>query len=115
MPYVALQEPYESLLYMLNLILNTMLQVWKEKAKGLKLDFEMKMLNMKNKEKDDQEAGKFIINKSVNRGPFMPDSQYNGTTFNFNYLLDNDSPQKQAPNGTAPVKTDSRAAPGHFE
>jgi len=34
----------------------------------------MKMLNMKNKEKDDQEAGKFIINKSVNRGPFMPDS-----------------------------------------
>jgi len=54
--------------------------VWKEKAKGLKLDFEMKMLNMKNKEKDDQEA-------------------------------DIDSPQKQAPNGTAPVKTDSRAAP----
>jgi len=26
---------------------------WKEKARGLKLDFEMKMLHMKNKEKDD--------------------------------------------------------------
>lgn len=44
---------------MLTLILIAMLQVWKEKAKGLKLDYEMKMLNMKNKEKDDQEAGKF--------------------------------------------------------
>lgn len=30
--------------------------VWKEKAKGLKLDYEMKILNMKNKEKDDLEA-----------------------------------------------------------
>lgn len=32
--------------------------MWKEKAKGLKLDYEMKILNMKNKEKDDLEAGK---------------------------------------------------------
>lgn len=39
--------------------------IWKEKARGLKLDSEMKMLHMKNKEKDDYQDEEHQLNPAL--------------------------------------------------
>jgi len=54
--------------------------IWKEKARGLKLDFEMMMLQMKNKDKEDQQEEDNEMSPPVKglenaRGPAMTPSK----------------------------------------